>query len=282
MGGRGPSVDACAREIYAEWAACQHFELYDEVPGVLRQLASAGIRLGLISNSHRCLASFQSHFELRGLIAATVSSSEHGLMKPHPSIFAAALQLVNVPAADAVMVGDSVRQDVDGALRAGMRAVLLHRSPGPHPRAARVRRVRSAGDPLADGAAVAGDRVGLCGFSSVPPTSLGPWFLSWPSFLCCQCPAAVVEQRPWTMDGQGRKDQGQRTKDQGPMNTHHPGGHAMLRPPSRCRWMWKTVCPASRLVLKTVRNPPAEIPRALAMSGAHAARSRRGADRPRR
>ena len=145
MGGRGPSVDACAREIYAEWAACQHFELYDEVPAVLRQLASAGIRLGLISNSHRCLASFQSHFELRGLIAATVSSSEHGLMKPHPSIFAAALQLVNVPAADAVMVGDSVRQDVDGALRAGMRAVLLHRSPGPHPRA---REFAEAGVPV--------------------------------------------------------------------------------------------------------------------------------------
>ena len=134
MGGCGSSVDACAREIYAEWGACQHFELYDEVPAVLRQLASAGIRLGLISNSHRCLASFQSHFELQGLIAATVSSSEHGLMKPHPSIFAAALQLVNVPAADAVMVGDSVRQDVDGALRAGLRAVLLHRSAGPHPR----------------------------------------------------------------------------------------------------------------------------------------------------
>ena len=34
---------------------------------------------------------------------------------------------MNVPAADAVMVGDSVRQDVEGALRAGMRAVLLHR-----------------------------------------------------------------------------------------------------------------------------------------------------------
>ena len=51
-------------------------------------------------------------------------------MKPHPSIFAAALQLVDVPAGDAVMVGDSVRQDVEGALRAGMRAVLLHRGDG--------------------------------------------------------------------------------------------------------------------------------------------------------
>jgi putative hydrolase of the HAD superfamily len=133
MGGRGPTLDACAREIYEEWAACQHFELYDEVPGVLRSLASAGIRIGLISNTHRCLASFQSHFELQGLISATVSSSDHGLMKPHPSIFAAALQLIGADAAEAVMVGDSLRQDVEGALGAGMKAVLLHRGDGPAP-----------------------------------------------------------------------------------------------------------------------------------------------------
>ena len=135
MGGCGPDLDACAREIYAEWAACQHFELYDEVPDVLRELSAAGVRIGLISNSHRCLSSFQSHFELQGLIAATVSSSEHGFMKPHPSIFSAALQLVNVDASDAVMVGDSMRQDVEGALRAGMRAVLLHRGDRPPERA---------------------------------------------------------------------------------------------------------------------------------------------------
>jgi HAD superfamily hydrolase (TIGR01509 family) len=131
MGGRGAAIDDCAREIYAEWAACQHFELYDEVPGVLQRLAAARIRVGLISNSHRCLASFQSHFELQGLISAAVSSSEHGLMKPHPSIFAAALRLVDVEPADAVMVGDSVRQDVEGALRSGMQAILLKRGEGP-------------------------------------------------------------------------------------------------------------------------------------------------------
>jgi putative hydrolase of the HAD superfamily len=127
MGGRGEAVDACARDIYEEWAACRHFELYDEVPEVLAALAASGVRIGLISNSHRCLASFQSHFELEGLISAAVSSSEHGFMKPHPSIFLAALRLVDVAPGDAVMVGDSVRQDVEGALRAGMRAVLLHR-----------------------------------------------------------------------------------------------------------------------------------------------------------
>jgi putative hydrolase of the HAD superfamily len=133
MGGTGSNLDACAQEIYREWAACQHFELYDEVPDVLRELSGAGLRIGLISNSHRCLASFQSHFELQGLIAATVSSSEHGFMKPHPSIFSAALQLVNVEPADAVMVGDSLRHDVEGAMRAGMRGVLLHRGDSPTP-----------------------------------------------------------------------------------------------------------------------------------------------------
>jgi len=134
MGGRGDQLDACAREIYREWAACQHFELYDDAPAVLRDLAAGGIRIGLISNSHRCLTSFQSHFELQGLITAAVSSSIHGYMKPHPSIFEAALELVDVAPGEAVMVGDSAAHDVEGALAAGMRAVLLHRGSVPHPR----------------------------------------------------------------------------------------------------------------------------------------------------
>ncbi len=138
MGGRGDQVDACAREIYDEWATCRHFELYDDVPDVLRALVASGIRIGLISNSHRSLAAFESHFELEGLISASVSSSEHGLMKPHPSIFRAALELMNVPAVAAVMVGDSLRHDIEGALRVGMKAALLHRAEKPHPNAAKL------------------------------------------------------------------------------------------------------------------------------------------------
>ena len=136
MGGSGPRVDECSREIYVEWAACQHFEMYDDVPAVLRQLAESGLRIGLISNTHRCLASFQSHFELQGLVSATISSSDHGLMKPHPSIFTAALQLLDVGPADAVMVGDSYKHDVQGALNVGMRAVLLNRGDSAAPKVA--------------------------------------------------------------------------------------------------------------------------------------------------
>lgn len=134
MGGRGATIDACAREIYREWATNHHFELYDDAAAVLDQLAAQNVKLGLISNSHRCLNSFQSHFELRHLISGAVSSSEHGFMKPNPSIFRAAMNIVGVPPEASLMVGDSIKQDVEGALRAGMRAVLLHRGDAPHPR----------------------------------------------------------------------------------------------------------------------------------------------------
>ena len=133
MGGTGDRLNDCAREIYNEWAANQHFFLYEDVSAVLTELAQRGLKLGLISNSHRCLSSFQQHFELEGLIAAAVSSSEHGFMKPHPSIFGAALTLAGVAAAESVMVGDSLSHDIDGARRVGMRGILVHRSDDPPP-----------------------------------------------------------------------------------------------------------------------------------------------------
>ena len=129
MGGVGARLDPCAKEIYAEWAACQHFFLYDDVTPALKALAARGIKVGLISNSHRCLASFQQHFELQGLIAAALSSSDHGYLKPHPSIFESALKLIGVAAAEAVMVGDSLPHDIEGARRVGMRGILVQRSP---------------------------------------------------------------------------------------------------------------------------------------------------------
>jgi putative hydrolase of the HAD superfamily len=127
MGGEGPAADAVARELYEEWAEHHHFSLYDDVVETLQALRRLGVRTGLISNSHRCLESFQSHFALEGLIAAVVSSPDYGYMKPHPNIFRAALRLLDVAPEAAMMVGDSVGHDVEGARRAGMRGVLLAR-----------------------------------------------------------------------------------------------------------------------------------------------------------
>jgi putative hydrolase of the HAD superfamily len=128
MGGSGVTVEACAAEIYDEWAACQHFVLYQDVPETLHALARQDVQLGLISNSHRSLESFQEHFELDGLIDIAISSSQHGYMKPHPSIFEAALKMAGVRPSEAMMVGDSLTQDIEGARRVGMTGVLVRRS----------------------------------------------------------------------------------------------------------------------------------------------------------
>jgi putative hydrolase of the HAD superfamily len=102
--------------------------LYEDVPDVLRGLHASGIKIGLITNSHRCLSSFQSHFALEGLFSVALTSLDHGYMKPHPSIFASALQAADVEAGEAVMVGDSFLHDVEGARRLGMRGILVARS----------------------------------------------------------------------------------------------------------------------------------------------------------
>lgn len=127
MGGQGPGVTLAAREIYDDWAHHHHFEMYDDVPGALRALQRQGVKMGLISNSHRSLVGFQEHFALEGLMTVTVSSAEFGVMKPDPRIFQEALDQMQVTAAEAVMVGDSLPHDVLGARQVGMRGVWLDR-----------------------------------------------------------------------------------------------------------------------------------------------------------
>jgi putative hydrolase of the HAD superfamily len=130
MGGSGAGVARAARRIYDEWSSCHHFAMYEDVPDVLRALHASGLKIGLISNTQRSLTAFQTHFALEGIFSAAISSYDHGYMKPHRSIFEAALRLVKVEPHEAVMVGDSVPADIAGARGMGMRAVLVSRSGG--------------------------------------------------------------------------------------------------------------------------------------------------------
>jgi HAD superfamily hydrolase (TIGR01549 family) len=128
MGGRGPKVIEVARAIYDQWSVNHHFEMYDDVAPVLESLQRRGMIIGAISNSHRSLDAFCEHFSLANIITVSVSGSVHGFMKPHRSIFDTALERAKVTAAESMMVGDSLKHDIEGALNAGWRAVLLRRS----------------------------------------------------------------------------------------------------------------------------------------------------------
>ena len=125
MGGEGADVRAVAEAITDGWLLSENFELYEDAIPTLTLLRRQELKIGLVSNTSRDLDAFIRHFALD--VDAWVSSGSHGKVKPSPTIFRAALDLLEVEPREAVMVGDSPADDVDGARALGMRAFLLDR-----------------------------------------------------------------------------------------------------------------------------------------------------------
>jgi putative hydrolase of the HAD superfamily len=125
MGGDGDSAYDCAVEITRGWERHENFELYDDVQDTLSAVRAAGLRIGLVSNSARDVREFARHHALN--VDAGISSFHHGRTKPHASIFRAVLDLLGVEPQDAVMIGDTIADDIDGARALRMHAILLDR-----------------------------------------------------------------------------------------------------------------------------------------------------------
>jgi len=124
MGGAGDTY-AAACEMEGAWAHAHHFELYEDAIPTLDALRDRGLKLGLLSNSARDLDEFVGHHGLT--VDAVLTSRAHGKTKPHEAIFRRMLELLDVAVDEAVMVGDTVEDDVEGALAVGMVAVLVDR-----------------------------------------------------------------------------------------------------------------------------------------------------------
>jgi FMN hydrolase / 5-amino-6-(5-phospho-D-ribitylamino)uracil phosphatase len=125
MGGPEEIAGECATEIEQGWGVSENFELFEDVLPVLDELRRADLRIALVSNGIRDLAAFVAHHRLD--VEAVVDSRSHGRVKPHPTIFQAALAALAVEPEDAVMVGDSLEEDIEGAQALGMRAILIDR-----------------------------------------------------------------------------------------------------------------------------------------------------------
>ena len=125
MGGTGDAVATVAEEIVLGWEVHENFELYDDALPTLRAVRELGYLLALVSNTSRDLGEFVAHYGID--VDAVITSRGHGKMKPHPAIFTSVLGALDVAASDAVMVGDSHADDIEGAKALGMQAVLIDR-----------------------------------------------------------------------------------------------------------------------------------------------------------
>ena len=102
---------------------------------LLGELRARGIKAGVLSNTMWPRSAHERVFRRDGvlhLLDGAVYSSEIPWAKPHPEAFRAAMAAVGVTdPASCVFVGDRPYDDVHGAQRAGMRAVLIPHSAVP-------------------------------------------------------------------------------------------------------------------------------------------------------
>ncbi|MDQ3379340.1 MAG: HAD family hydrolase [Actinomycetota bacterium] len=125
MGGDADGARECASDMVREWERHENFSLYEDALTVFDELRRRSLKIGLVTNGQRDLEEFVAHHGLE--VDAMVGSRLHGRTKPHPSIFVAALRLLDVQPREAAMVGDSYEDDIEGARSLGMRAILLDR-----------------------------------------------------------------------------------------------------------------------------------------------------------
>jgi putative hydrolase of the HAD superfamily len=106
------------------------FNAYPDAPLALSRLRERGLRLLVVSNWDCSLYRVLEGCGFAGLLDGAVSSAEAGARKPDPAIFAAALELASCEASEALHVGDTPEEDLDGARAAGIRALLIDRDGG--------------------------------------------------------------------------------------------------------------------------------------------------------
>lgn len=123
--GIGPALsDALYTVLPDQWT------VFADTLSVLQELKSRGLRLVVLSNIGIDIRPFLKRAGLSDLLDGVVLSYEAGVVKPDPAIFERALELLEVPATQTLMVGDSPHDDVGGAALK-IRTLILPRTEGP-------------------------------------------------------------------------------------------------------------------------------------------------------
>lgn len=102
-------------------------EIMPHADTLLKYLENNGIRYGVISNigwSVKALSDRLNRLFTDNKFEFIIASSEYGIRKPDRLIFDIALRKAGLPACEVWYCGDSIENDVLGAISAGMTSVL--------------------------------------------------------------------------------------------------------------------------------------------------------------
>ncbi|HEV8360021.1 MAG TPA: HAD family hydrolase [Candidatus Thermoplasmatota archaeon] len=122
-----PEDEAWFHEAYFDCHR-RRVKLMPEARATLARTRKLGVHVGLISDIDRpMLADHLDFLKLAQAFDSVTCSEDARALKPDGRVFAFALRQASCPAREALMVGDSLERDVDGALATGMQAILIDR-----------------------------------------------------------------------------------------------------------------------------------------------------------
>jgi putative hydrolase of the HAD superfamily len=138
----GSVSSACFDRLGAHFRDASSWALYPEVADALDALDRRGLLLGIVSNWDSHLPKLLAALGLARRFREVAVSAIEETGKPDPEIFRRVCARLDLSPADCLHVGDSRREDFDGARAAGLRALLLDRE-GRHVDVAREDRIWS-------------------------------------------------------------------------------------------------------------------------------------------
>lgn len=114
-------------EVFDYFADGAAWQVFPEVVETLEVLKSRGVRTAIVSNFDARLLRLCDELGLSRRVHTVIASTRVGFAKPDPRIFQAGLRRLGVQASQALHVGDSEREDVQGARAAALRPILIRR-----------------------------------------------------------------------------------------------------------------------------------------------------------
>lgn len=122
--------EAVRADLAAHYLHAESFVIHGDVLPCLEELAGAGLRLAVVSNWSAHLPALLDELRLSRWFELILPSASFGRSKPDPAIFREALRRLDLRPGEALHVGDHPVNDLAGARRAGLEALLLCREAG--------------------------------------------------------------------------------------------------------------------------------------------------------
>ena len=128
LGIQPAAAETASRSVRDILLQPEHYILYPDCHGVLRQAVDSGCHNILLSNNHPDLKPLMDTLGLAKYFEHFIISGEVGYDKPRVEIFALA-NAYAPPGETCIMIGDSLTADIRGGKAAGMKTVLVHAPP---------------------------------------------------------------------------------------------------------------------------------------------------------